>query len=394
MQPWPGEVLEERAGEIAVGFAALLTRQAAWRHRRVETITVLSHEQVRRHVSVDFTVPLEHREDMRLSEHGVDRAAGAAGQARRSCTSTCAREDETAVPLLRSDEARLIARELLYLVLDLDAEDADTRRRDAADRVDPGRQARGGGRRSTPRSRSSRSSSGRCPGSRRSPGRLTRGFLLCAVLNDVDAPARDQVRLRRAARAAGPRGALLRRAGLHGGGELPRRGRRPGRDARAHHRDGRQPHGRVLAAGPRDADRPAIHYVADAEERIEPGLSVTLRHRARPLPGPGGAGGVGDRARAGAAVAVRRPGRAGDLRRARRSPSCSRPRRSSRPGAAQRRAPAGAARARALPAVPRGGDGRGGGRRRRRSRSARRSRRRWSSPGASAPLWPSCRRVS
>ena len=57
VQPWPGEVLDERAGEIAVGFAALLTRQAAWRHRRVETITVLSHEQVRRHVSVDFTVP-------------------------------------------------------------------------------------------------------------------------------------------------------------------------------------------------------------------------------------------------------------------------------------------------------------------------------------------------
>ena len=50
MRPWPAEVLEERAGEIAVAFAALLTRQAAWRHRRVETITVLSHEQLRRSV--------------------------------------------------------------------------------------------------------------------------------------------------------------------------------------------------------------------------------------------------------------------------------------------------------------------------------------------------------
>src|SRR5918911_1528863 len=67
VRPWPGEVLEERAGEIAVGFAALLTRQAAWRHRRVETLTVLSHEQVRRAVSVDFTVPAEHRADLRLS---------------------------------------------------------------------------------------------------------------------------------------------------------------------------------------------------------------------------------------------------------------------------------------------------------------------------------------
>ncbi len=82
MQPWPGEVLEERSGEIAVGFAALLTRQAAWRHRRVETITVLSHEQVRRAVSVDFTVPIEHRDDVRAVGHRVGRAAGAAGQAR------------------------------------------------------------------------------------------------------------------------------------------------------------------------------------------------------------------------------------------------------------------------------------------------------------------------
>ena len=68
MQPWPGEVLDERSGEIAVGFAALLTRQAAWRHRRVETITVLSHEQVRRHVSVDFTVPVAHRDELELSD--------------------------------------------------------------------------------------------------------------------------------------------------------------------------------------------------------------------------------------------------------------------------------------------------------------------------------------
>ena len=68
VQPWPGEVLEERSGEIAVGFAALLTRQAAWRHRRVETIEVLSHEEVRRSVSVDFTVPIEHRDELRLSD--------------------------------------------------------------------------------------------------------------------------------------------------------------------------------------------------------------------------------------------------------------------------------------------------------------------------------------
>ena len=33
-------------------------------------------------------------------------------------------EDEAAVPLLRSDEAQLVSRELLYVMLDLDTEDA------------------------------------------------------------------------------------------------------------------------------------------------------------------------------------------------------------------------------------------------------------------------------
>ena len=121
MQPWPGEVLEERAGEIAVGFAALLTRQAAWRHRRVETITVLSPEQVRRRVSVDFTVPVEHREDVQLSD--AQWVVPLALLAKRALVHFDLRmEDETAVPLLRSDEAQAVARELLYLMLDLDAE--------------------------------------------------------------------------------------------------------------------------------------------------------------------------------------------------------------------------------------------------------------------------------
>jgi hypothetical protein len=125
VQPWPGEVLEERAGEIAAGFAALVTRQAAWRHRRVETITVLSHEQVRRHVSVDFTVPVEHRDDVRLSD--TEWVVPLALLAKRPLVHFDLRsEDESAVPLLRSDEAQLISRELLYLALDLDAEGADT----------------------------------------------------------------------------------------------------------------------------------------------------------------------------------------------------------------------------------------------------------------------------
>ena len=65
---WPGEVLEERAAEIADAADVLLRHQAAWRHRRVETITVLTHEQVRRHVSIDFTVPEAQREGLQISD--------------------------------------------------------------------------------------------------------------------------------------------------------------------------------------------------------------------------------------------------------------------------------------------------------------------------------------
>src|SRR5689334_14832129 len=119
VRPWPGEVLEDRAGEIAVGFAALLTRQAAWRHRRVETITVLSHEQVRRSVSVDFTVPAEHREDLRLS--ASEWIVPLALLAKRPLANFDLRmEDAGTVPLLRSEETQVVARELLYVMLELD----------------------------------------------------------------------------------------------------------------------------------------------------------------------------------------------------------------------------------------------------------------------------------
>jgi hypothetical protein len=123
VQPWPGEVLDERSGEIAVGFAALLTRQAAWRHRRVETITVLSHERVRRHVSVDFTVPAAHRDEIELSSG--EWVVPLAYLAKRLLVNfDLFMEDEAAVALLRSDEAQLISRELLYVMLDLDTEEA------------------------------------------------------------------------------------------------------------------------------------------------------------------------------------------------------------------------------------------------------------------------------
>jgi hypothetical protein len=124
---WPGEEIEERAAEIANAANVLLREQAAWRHRRVETITVLSHEQVRRHVSVDFTVPVDYRESLRLSDAG-EYAVPLAFLAKRPLVRFDLRNEEGhSVPLLTADQNRMIGRELLYQVLDteLAAQDVD-----------------------------------------------------------------------------------------------------------------------------------------------------------------------------------------------------------------------------------------------------------------------------
>jgi hypothetical protein len=273
VQPWPGEVLEERAGEIAAGFAALVTRQAAWRHRRVETITVLSHEQVRRHVSVDFTVPGEHREDVRLSE--TEWVVPLALLAKRPLVHFDLRsEDETAVPLLRSDEAQLISRELLYLALDLDSEGADTV--DAAPLIEwilaagPGESAA-----IDAAVAELEEQLGSLPGFAALASHLASGFLLCAVLNDVtrrrvikfayDEPLARPGRWQHFYDAPGCTEAASYHAEVDVPDELRARTTEMIDDFT----------GAVLATGPRDADRPAIHYVADAGVRVDPGLSVS-----------------------------------------------------------------------------------------------------------------------
>ena len=273
MQPWPGEVLDERSGEIAVGFAALLTRQAAWRHRRVERITVLSHERVRRHVSVDFTVPESHREELRLSES--EWVVPLAYLAKRLLVNfDLFVEDEAAVALLRSDEAQMISRELLYVMLDLDTEDAieediapliewilaagpaEAEQVDAAvgeleDALGP------------------------LPGFSALAAQLTRGFLLCAVLDDVSRRrvvkfAYDQP-LARPGRSVHfyDTPGCTQAASYHAEVEVPD-------EMRARTTDMVDDlTGRVLALGPRDTDRPAIHYVAEADAAARPGLSVS-----------------------------------------------------------------------------------------------------------------------
>jgi hypothetical protein len=110
---WPGEVIEERAADIAEAADVLLRYQGAWRHRRVETITVLDHELMRRHVSIDFTVPEDRREGLRVSadEFVVPLALL---DKRPLVHFDLRNEEQHSIPLLTADQHRTIARELLY----------------------------------------------------------------------------------------------------------------------------------------------------------------------------------------------------------------------------------------------------------------------------------------
>jgi hypothetical protein len=266
VKPWPGEVLEERSGEIAVGFAALLTRQAAWRHRRVETITVLSHEQVRRAVSVDFTVPAEHRGDVRLSDGEF--VVPLALLAKRQLVHFDLRgEDDNSLPLLRSDEAQAIARELLYLVLDLD--DPKLEAGDLIERV-----LAAGPEDAEAVLREIAAVEDRAPGFAALAEQLTRGFLLCVVLTDVE--RRRVIKFAYDEPLARPDEEVhfydapgcTEAASYHVEIAVPDEMR-----ARTTQLvDDRT--GAVLAVGPRDADRPAVRFSAEPGVRMDPGVSV------------------------------------------------------------------------------------------------------------------------
>jgi hypothetical protein len=264
--------LEDRAGDIAVGFAALLTRQAAWRHRRVETITVLSHELVRRSVSVDFTVPVEHREDIRLSAN--EWVVPLALLAKRPLAHFDLRmEDLSSVPLLRSEETQLVGRELLYLMLDLDLEEGLDARAggliervlatngDDLDAIDAGLSGL-------------EERVGPVPGFVALAERLARGFLLCAVVGDVsrrrvlkfayDEPLDRPDRVVHFYDAPG----CTEAASYHAEVDVPDEMRARTTELVDN------VSGVVLASGARDADRPAVYYVASSARRVEPGLSV------------------------------------------------------------------------------------------------------------------------
>lgn len=270
MQPWPGEVLEERAGEIAVGFAALLTRQAAWRHRRVETIDVLSHEQVRRSVSVDFTVPQEHRDELWLGG-GQWVVPLAVLDKRKLVHFDLAGEDDYALPLMRSDEVQLIVRELLYVMLDLDLDGAELDF-DADDLIE--RVLAAGPDDAPAVSARVAEVADAAPEFAALATLLTSGFLLCAVVSDVGRRrvikfAYDEPLARpdRWSHFYGTQG-CSEAASYHVELAVPDGMRARSADI-VDNRDGA-----LLLEGPKHSDRPGLHYVASAGASLEPGLRV------------------------------------------------------------------------------------------------------------------------
>ena len=218
-------------------------------------------------------MPLEHRDEVRLSD--TEWVVPLAYLAKRLLVHfDLFMEDETVVPLLRSDEAQLISRELLYLMLDLDAEDVVEE--DVAPLIEwilaaPPEEAEA----VDAAVAELEESLGPLPGFVALAERLTRGFLLCAVLNDVE--RRRVIKFAYDETLAQPGRSThfydapgcAEAASYHAEVDVPD-------EMRARTTElVEDVSGTVLARGPRDADRPAIHYVAEAGARIKPGLIVS-----------------------------------------------------------------------------------------------------------------------
>ena len=85
---------------------------------------MLTHEQLRRHVSIDFTVPEAQREGLRISAEEF--VVPLALLAKRPLVHFDLRnEEQHAISLLTADQHRTIARELLYRQLDSDLADQE-----------------------------------------------------------------------------------------------------------------------------------------------------------------------------------------------------------------------------------------------------------------------------
>jgi hypothetical protein len=274
---WPGEEIEERASDIAVAADVLLRRQAAWRHRRVETLRVLSHEEVRRHVSIDFTVPAEHRELLRLSES--EHVVPLAVLEKRPLVHFDLRDEEQrALPLLTAEQNRAIARELLYQVLDGDLAGTDAGDEAVMLAAGPVIEAvlADDVRRLDERIADLERAHGLAalPEFRAMSRLLSRSFIVWAVVQDIGRRrvlkiAFDELFSQRRGLTFYDTPGCTEAWSYHVEVDVPP-------DVRARTTTlSDEASGRILGTGERDADRPAVYFTADPSDTlIQPGLVV------------------------------------------------------------------------------------------------------------------------
>ncbi|MEA2332893.1 MAG: hypothetical protein QOH58_3031 [Thermoleophilaceae bacterium] len=132
--------LQQRHWAIAAGLSQLLEDPSGWRHRRSERFELRSAEEVRRHVSIDFTVPSEVWDDLLLRPREKDGEGGVDNEPHRSAVRTGRegqwviplgwlargqlvgfdlRQDGSSLPLLLASEIEVVTRDLLELELSL-----------------------------------------------------------------------------------------------------------------------------------------------------------------------------------------------------------------------------------------------------------------------------------
>lgn len=120
---WTDDLLDARSTDIAEAVLGLLVAGPRWRHRRVETLDPLSGALVRRSVSVDFSVPSEFHDGLRLTMDGKPPPEGGglflvplAWLARRQLVDFDLRDrSNRSVPLLLGTQTAVITRDVLLL---------------------------------------------------------------------------------------------------------------------------------------------------------------------------------------------------------------------------------------------------------------------------------------